>query len=147
MGVPVSGVLKTKGSSQGINTSSFVLAALQESMQHGDDDAVRLIVNGCRQVCPDASDEEIVHFIKQHGPRFRQMKMVDNPMGLLIHHLPKCFQGESFAQYRRAEQQRREAAAAEEHRFRAEQQAILDNPNSNDEEKEWARQMLGLEKT
>jgi hypothetical protein len=29
------------------------------------------------------------------------MRNVDNPVGLLIQQLPKCFEGEPFARYRR----------------------------------------------
>jgi hypothetical protein len=67
--------------------------------------------------------------------------------GALITQIPKCFEGASFQRYRELEQQRREAAAEEERRFKAQQQAVLDDANASDEDKEWARQILGLEKT
>jgi hypothetical protein len=136
-----------ENSLENIPTSTAIAQALQQTVRHSDDDAVRLIILGCTHICADATEEEIVHFIQQHGPRFYQMKGLENPMGMLIRHLPKCFEGQSFQQYRRAEQQRREAAAAQEAQMKAQWQAILDSPNSNDEEREWARQLLGLEKS
>ena len=111
-------------------------------MGHVDDGAVRLIVTGCRQVRPDATEDEIVHFIGVNAQRFRKMPSVENPMGMLIRYLPKCFEGESFERYREAERQRREAEAAEQAAFEAEQHRILEDPNTSEEEKEWARRML-----
>jgi hypothetical protein len=128
-------------------SSSLVLQALQETLGHTDDDAVTRIITGCHRVCPNASEEEIVYFIRQHGPRLAKMQQISNPMGALITQIPKCFEGASFQRYRELEQQRREAAAEEERRFKAQQQAVLDDANASDEDKEWARQILGLEKT
>ena len=76
------------------------------------------------------------------------MRNLENPMGMLIRHLPKCFEGESFRLYREAqeaEKRRREAAQAEHTAQRREWQRILSDPNEAEEQKEWARLMLGLE--
>jgi hypothetical protein len=127
-------------------TSSAIAAALIKHLGHSDDDAVTRINKNVRERCPDATEDEIVHFIEEQGSRFMRMKALDNPMGMLIRHLPKCFEGESFRLYRQeqeAERQRREAAEAQLAASRREWQRILDDPNAPDEEKEWARLMLG----
>jgi len=124
-------------------TSSLIARALEATVGHSDDDAVSRIVTGCRQIRADAAEEEIVHFIELHGPRFHRMKHIGNPMGALITQLPRCFAGETFERYRQLEQQRREADRAQEAELRAQWQRILDDPASSADDREWARQLLG----
>jgi hypothetical protein len=57
--------------------------------------------------------------------------------------VPKCFEGESFRQYRAAERQRSEAEARQAAELRAEAQRVLTDPDASEAEKQWARQMLG----
>jgi hypothetical protein len=133
---------------EGKPTSSIVAAALVKYLGHSDDDAVFRIESRVREKCPDATEEEIVHFIEEQGPRFMRMKSLDNPMGMLIRHLPKCFEGESFRLYREereAEKWRMEAAAAQIAEDRKRWQQVLDDPNQPEDEKAWARVMLGQE--
>jgi hypothetical protein len=130
-----------------LRTSSLVGQALQATLGHTDDDAVGRIVTSCQLVCEDATEEEIVYFIRQHAPRFQRMKQIDNPMGMLIRHLPKCFVGEAFQTFRNLERQRREAETARQAEFHANQQRVLDDPESSEEDKQWARQILGLERS
>jgi len=123
-------------------SSPAVARALEEVTGHCDDDAVHRILAGCRTAAADASDEEIAHFVLAQGARFRRMHHVENLMGLLITQVPKCFQGASFRQFRAAERQRREAEERQREEWRREAQAILDNPDSSAEEREWARAEL-----
>lgn len=123
-------------------TSSSVFVALTEATGHADDDAVRRIVASCRAVAPDATDQEIAYFVRFHGNRFRQMRAIDNPMGMLIKHVPKCFEGESLRQFRAAEQQRREAEQRQTAQLRAEAERILADADSEESDKQWARQIL-----
>jgi hypothetical protein len=124
--------------------SSFIALALQKTIGHSDDDAVCRIVTGCRQICPDAAEDEIVRFIQDHGTRFVRMKNVDNPMGMLIWQVQKSFPAD-LQRYRQAEQQRKEAQAAQEAELRRQWQHILDDPKAAEEDKQWARQLLGQE--
>ena len=73
------------------------------------------------------------------------MRGIGNPMGVLIRQVPRYFEGESFRQYRQLERQRKEAALAHEAELRQQWQRILEDPNSTDEEKDWARQLLAME--
>jgi len=120
-------------------SSPAVARALEEVTGHCDDDAVHRLLAGCRAAAADASDEEIAHFVLAQGARFRRMRTVENLMGLLITQVPKCFTGASFRQFRAAERQRREAEERQREEWRREAQAILDNPDSSAEEREWAR--------
>jgi hypothetical protein len=118
---------------------------LIKTLGHCDDDAVARILSGCRAVCPDATEAEIAHFIEFHGSRFQKMHSIGNPMGMLIRHLPNCFQGESFLRYRQAEQQRREAEAVQRAELRKEWQRIADDETAPDEDRKWARELLSIE--
>jgi len=73
------------------------------------------------------------------------MKALDNPMGMLIRHLPKCFEGESFRLYRQEAQRRREAEAAQQAELRKEWERIADDETAPDEDRKWARQLLGMD--
>jgi len=68
--------------------------------------------------------------------------------------VPKCFVGEAFQQSRRAQKKARDREAAERaqreaefENWRKEQQAILDDPNTSEEDKKWARKMLSPAET
>ena len=113
-----------------------------------DDDAVRVIITNCRKSAPDASFDEIVHFIHEKGRVLRNGR-ISNPLAYLIVYVPKCFQGEAFRQYREEQlraEKRGEAAAAQAEvdltAMRAEWAGWLDDPAISEEEKEWARRML-----
>ena len=112
-----------------------------------DDDAVRRIIEACRHLAPDASDEELTHFAGICAARIISARGISNPVGLLIKQAPKFFEGVSLAQYRKQEQQRREEkrrqleAAEQETRTMAE--SILNDPGASAEEREWASSVLG----
>ena len=131
-------------------SSSAVAAALSE---YGtiDDDAVQKIIADCRRNAPDATSEELVHFIREKGRVIAKGK-IDNPIGFLIVYVPKCFIGDTLQHYRDQERRRSEAAeqeAAEAHAWAAEhrrqQEQILADPDANEEDKQWARRLLSEE--
>lgn len=66
-----------------------------------DDDALYQIVRKCRDIVPDATDEEIAELGAHQARRIARMRNLDNRIGLLISQVPKCFIGEPFARYRR----------------------------------------------
>jgi hypothetical protein len=79
-------------------SSSFpATIAAVSAIATADDDAVRQLVKKCRKERADASDEEIAHFVREKA---KQASRADNPMGLLLTAVPKCFEGEVFTQYR-----------------------------------------------
>jgi len=89
------------GKTSSSEVSPLVCNAIINVLGMIDDDAVALVIRKCRQHAPDASDEEIAELAAFQCRRILRMRNVDNPVGLLIQQLPKYFEGEPFARYRR----------------------------------------------
>lgn len=113
-----------------------------------DGEAARMIAAGARRNAPDATTEEIVHFIHEKGRLARAGKMA-NPLAYLLVYVPKCFAGDGFRRFRQELRQARlmEEAAARQARedlaqLRGEWQAWLSDPRVPEEDKAWARRML-----
>lgn len=118
-----------------------------------DDDAVRQIVDGCREQDPRATAGEIAHFSELKILQHRRNRKVQNLPGLLIHSVRDYFVAGSgeLARFREAQRQARETAEREQKEserryleFQEQQRQILENPHSTDEDKRFARQYLGL---
>ena len=77
-----------------------------------DDDALQTLIRKCREAAPDAGDEEIAELGALQAHRIRQMRGVENPIGLLITQVAKCFKGEPLALYRREREQRQQRLEA-----------------------------------
>ena len=139
--------LNRKKSRQNIETSSLavVVRTVQDELGPIDDSAARRILDSCYQKAPDATPEELEYFVRLQASRVRNSKRVDNPVGLLIAQVPKCFEGESFRQFREAQQQKlnqgREAELTAAAR-RDELRAKLDDPQTSEEEKILIRRIL-----
>jgi hypothetical protein len=89
-----------------ITTSSsgapaLVANAILTAFGFVDDDAISLIVRRCREKAPDATQEEIAELAAFQCRRIAKIRNVGNPVGLLIDQVPRCFEGEPFARYRR----------------------------------------------
>ena len=116
------------------------------------DDAVQHLLQRCRQITPDCTEEEIIHFIHQKGNLIRgKGSEIYSPIGFLVTAVPKCFSGESFRLYRDEQRRRREAEeAAERERqreldeWRREQESRLADPSVPEEDKRLIRECLGL---
>jgi hypothetical protein len=131
------------------SSDSLVLEALS---QYGvaDDDVLKRLRAQIRNVCPDFTDEELVHFIHSKGALIRRRDTrISSPIGFLLTSLPKCFVGEAFQLFRKAQKEARDREGAERAQREAEfeslsreQQAILDDPDASEEDKKWARKML-----
>lgn len=139
-------------------TSSSSDALLFEALsQYGvaDDDVLKRLRSQTRSVCTDFTDEELVHFIHSKGHLIRRRDSgISSPIGFLLTSVPKCFVGESFQLFRKAQKEARDREAAEKAQreaefesWRKEQQAILDDPNTSEEDKKWARKMLSPDET
>jgi hypothetical protein len=129
-------------------SSSSAVAAVLSEYGTIDDDAVQKILADCSRNAPDATLEEIMHFIREKGRVVANGK-IDNPIGFLIVYVPKCFVGDTLKLYREQQRQRREAAdreAAEAREWVAEhrrqQEQILADPDASEEDKQWARRFL-----
>lgn len=133
-------------------SSSSDSLLFQALSQYGvaDDDVLKRLRSQTRSVCPDFTDEELVHFIHSKGHLIRRRDSgISSPIGFLLTSVPKCFVGESFQLFRKAQKEARDREAAEKaqreaefENWRKEQQAILDDPNTSEEDKKWARKML-----
>lgn len=101
-GAPVLGAATIKEFELGTSTpSGTVLSAIINEFGFVDADAVARLIRDCRSRVPDATDEEIAEFASMQCRRIRRMRNVNNPVGLLIDIVPRCFEGEPFARYRR----------------------------------------------
>jgi hypothetical protein len=121
-----------------------VLAAIRTTLLKADDDAALRIVAECRRVAPDVTAAEIADFILIEGPAIARNKSVQNPLGVLIRHIPRCC-GETLKQLR-AEKARRETDQGDRSKRERARSAtaaeILGDPASTDEDKAWARAFL-----
>jgi hypothetical protein len=121
-----------------------VLTAIRTTLLKADDDAALRIVAECRKVTPDVTAAEIADFILIEGPAIARNKSVQNPLGVLIRHIPRCC-GETLKQLR-AEKARRETEqtdGSKRERARSATAAeILADPASTDEDRAWARAFL-----
>jgi hypothetical protein len=117
--------------------------ALYNTFGHGDDDAVRLMAAGALRNAPDATDEEVAHFIAEEAPRVLRDRKLYNPLGLLIQQVPRRFAGEGFRLYREAVRRQRQSQEAARREALAEARLILQNPEAHGAmDVEWARQLL-----
>jgi hypothetical protein len=144
---------KEETSSSSSPDAASILQALSDYGQP-DDDVAATLLSRCRIVVPDCSVTEIVHFVHQKGALIRQDRSgrITSPMGFLLTAVPKCFTGETFECYRQQEQKRqeeqratRERQEAEIEQWRREQESVLMDENASEDDKRFARQILGIE--
>jgi hypothetical protein len=114
---------------------STVVAALRRHIPDVDDEVAADLWSRCLENAPYAEVSELVHFIelKASKPGIRV------PLGFLLTAVPKCFQGDSYRQFREERQRTREAGQTRDLMFAEE---ILRSPDADEEQKQWAREML-----
>ncbi|HWQ53051.1 MAG TPA: hypothetical protein VN442_05160 [Bryobacteraceae bacterium] len=138
--------IRSQESSSGTSTEEEAPAALVQALREGmgttDDDAVRRIFADSRAKAPDATVGEVAHFIRVQAARIGRLRGIENPMGLLIRQVPRCFEGESFRQFREAERQRREAERRQAEEVRLEAEQLLRDPGASEADRQWARMLL-----
>lgn len=125
-----------------------LVCVLQDELAIGDGDAARQIIRACRTNAPDATDEDIARCVRSEARRIRLNRRIENPVGLLITQVPKCFQGDW--RLHRAELVRGRAVTSMNsqpedgalQRWREEQEAALNDPNVSEAEKELIRKCL-----
>ena len=127
------------------SSSSFplVAAAFHEQAPQVDDDAITQLVESCRNVQADATDEEIAHFTRCK----RMGRSVGNPVGFLLTAVPKMFASPAFHSMRNATiytGSNPEEETARMERWRQEQKETLADASVSDKEKELIRLCLGL---
>src|SRR4051794_10653250 len=80
--------------------SRLWLKLCKRNFKDGDDSAARQIVNECRKKQPDVKDEEIAELTRNKARIMARNGKIVNRVGALIKQVPKCFEGESFHQFR-----------------------------------------------
>jgi hypothetical protein len=108
-----------------------ILAALRRHDPEADEAAAAALWRLCRAVEPAAATDEVIHFIGVKAGK----SSAPMPLGFLLSAVPRCFQGDPIRQFR---QQRRDRQIAAE---------ILRNPAADEEQRDWARSLLGPEAT
>ena len=134
-----------------------LISALRDAGLEPDDEILLRLVAACSEAAgrttgAPATIDEILHFTGLKLRAIRNSPNVRSPLALLAAVVPKCFEGESFRQFRqeRAEReareqqirdaQQREIEAALEYNRR-----ILADPDAPEDEKRLARMCLGLD--
>jgi hypothetical protein len=132
-------------------TSSASIAEALSQYATADDDAARKLIAACRAEAPDCEESEILHFVHQKALLLRSGR-INSPLGFLLSSVPKCFQGDAFQLYRNRREETRRRATVQSHEetlqeqeWIREQEEILADPNSAEEDKRFARQILGME--
>jgi hypothetical protein len=122
----------------GTSSSAAVVGEKLRRLLTIDDKAVRRIVASCQDVQADATEEEIAYFAEVVIAKHRRNPKIGNLVGLLI-------QG-AVAKYFAAPASElkafREAKAEERRRQLEMAQEILNNPQSSEQTREWATEIL-----
>ena len=116
---------------------AIVVTALRQYVSDVDDDAASQLWRRCTENAQDASPEEVAHVIHLKASKTG----IRTPLGFLLTAVPKCFIGDSFRQFRDERARNLQTTAARDRQFAAE---ILKSPEADDEQKQWAREVLGL---
>jgi hypothetical protein len=100
-----------------------------------DDEAAADLWSRCLANAPSAQVAEVVHFIdlKAGKPGIRM------PLGFLLAAVPKCFMGDSYRQFREEHQRAHHVRLARDRMFAEE---ILRSPEADEEQKQWAKEVL-----
>jgi hypothetical protein len=142
-GAPVSGAhIENRQLLRNITESSsslpaIIVTALRQYVSDVDDDAASQLWRRCTDNAPDASPEEVAHFVHLKASKTG----IRTPLGFLLTAVPKCFIGDSFRQFRDERARNLQTTAARDRQFAAE---ILKSPEADDEQKQWAKEVLGL---
>lgn len=109
-----------------------IAAILQRYVGEVDTAAAADLWHRCRENAPDACVEEVAHFIelKAGRPGFRM------PLGFLLSAVPKCFQGDTLREFRL---ESRHSSGSRERQFAIE---LLQSAESDEEQRQWARDLL-----
>lgn len=100
-----------------------------------DDEAVRRLVQACREVDAAATGREIAHFTALKLSQIRAMRSVRNPMGFLIEAVPKCFRGDLITDLRAGDDLR-------EREMESLARSVLEDAEADPQERLWAQTIL-----
>lgn len=95
-----------------LDRGAIATAFRQSVQQHVEEAAVEKLIRSCRQVAPDVTTAEVLHFLSRQGAIAQQRDRINNPIGFLLSTVPSMLRGESFHEWReerRRNDQRRRA--------------------------------------
>jgi hypothetical protein len=145
---PIQLVNRVKSSKTTSATIATIVDAIRSEFGQADDQAARRIIEECRRRASDVTDSEIALQVRLQAKRLRGISSVENPIGLLITQVPKCFEGESFRQFRsggpRGRGREEEPVQIPSERQLQEYQAIVEDPRASQAEKRIAQNLLRL---
>jgi hypothetical protein len=112
-----------------------IISALRRYIPDVDDEAAAELWRRCLENAPSAQLSDVVHFIdlKAGKPGIRM------PLVFLLTAVPKCFLGDSYHQFRQERQRKSEASQTRDRMFAEE---ILRSPDADEEQKQWAKEVL-----
>src|SRR5579872_890012 len=125
-----------KNSQESSSVPAAIVTVLRRYIADVDDEAAFQLWHRCLNMAPDATPEEIIHFIHLKAGKTG----IRMPLGFLLTAVPKCFVGDSFRQFRQERAQTLRSASARDRQFAAE---VLRNPEADDEQRQWASEILG----
>jgi hypothetical protein len=157
--VPLFGsVLSTnKTTSSSLCAPVELISALRDAGFEPDDEILLRLVAACSEAAArttgaPATTDEILYFTGLKLRAIRNSPNVRSPLALLAAVVPKCFEGESFRQFRQErgerearEQQIRDAQQREIEAALEYNRRILADPDAPEDEKRLARMCLGLD--
>jgi predicted transcriptional regulator len=117
-----------------------IAQTLRQAIGTADDDVARRLITECRRRAGDATVDEITEFLQQKARFAVRNPQIRNPTGFLLTAVPICFEGESFRNFRKGREESKQQEKAEMERIA---KAILDDPESANEDRSWAREILG----
>lgn len=133
-------------------TSGEKLRKALEQYGNVDDEVIDRLRNACIKQVADCRDDEIIHFVEEKGTVIRiKNSPIHNPIGFLLISVPKCFAGEAFQAFRQKQRLEEDMRLREETQQRAEleawrteQEALLRDPATSEDDKQFIRKCLGL---
>jgi hypothetical protein len=138
---PYSQLVRNSLSHSTSSTPAALVQSLRQFIDPVDDEAASVLWHQCKKRAEDCTVDEVLHFARAKAALFRTGK-IQNPIGFLLAAVPKCFEGASFQEFRREQAQRAHEADEQMAQIRREFEAILNDPASSEEDRQFVRRML-----
>lgn len=113
-----------------------------------DEEALKALWTNCARIAPDCTVDEVEYCLQLKAQQLLSRgKSVNNPVGLMLWAVPKCFEGQSALHlvYRRQKQAEEELRRREDERFQAqmeEYKRLAADPATSPEDRAWYQRML-----
>jgi hypothetical protein len=141
---PIHSVKEVTSNNEATTAIGRMVAVLRDELGVADDDAAKRIYTACRYNAPNASEDEIIGCVQTEARRLRANRRVENPIGLLITHVPRRFIGESWRHQLEKRSSGSDPATDDPaiEIWRREQEAALNDPSVSEQEKRIIRTCL-----